>query len=1149
MSETKHSLEEFLFEAALQKPSAAERAAFLDGACHDNSALRARLDVLLEGHFGGAGFLTQTPERDAPVRLAAPRVEEASTPMLGRYKLLEKIGEGGFGEVWMAEQREPVKRRVALKIIKLGMDSRQIVARFEAERQALAMMDHANIAKIFDADVTDTGRPYFVMELVRGIKITEYCDQNQLSTHERLRLFILVCQAIQHAHQKGIIHRDIKPSNILVTLHDGTPVPKVIDFGIAKATQQDLTDKTVFTQFQQFIGTPAYISPEQAEMSGLDIDTRADIYSLGVLLYELLVGQTPFEPKEMIQGGLDALRQIIREREPLRPSTKLNTLPGEARTTAGKRRRTDVGKLVHQLQGDLDWIVMKCLEKDRTRRYDTANGLAADLKRHLANEPVVARPPSAAYRFQKTWQRNKLAFTAGTVVLLALVVGIGVSTWQAIRATHAEGEQSRQREAAVKASASEAVQHKLADTQRDVAEAQRNVAVEQRKLADMQLALQMWEEGDVQRANDLIEASGPAPGQAPAFEWRYLRKLCRDQSIETFGDSNRPYRSALFFDRDWLLLNEEKQLTLHGLSGRNDQLLLEDPDGIWTPAFCSGNTNLLATVTDDGRIKVWDLAARRVRAVFEGHARSPTAATGSLFYTITFSRDGRWLASANSDPSVKLWDVEARNPKPVWTVHHYSYDADSVVFSPDGRQLFSSGSETMIRAWDVATGAEAAAPLEGHTGWVRTLATSPDGHWMASGSGDSTVIVWDVFSRKLVTRLFGHIAGINALAFSPDQQILASGGYDGAIQLWDLNRARPISQLRGHGAKVRRLSFSPNGQLLASQSDDGLVKLWHATPDAEGNALRGSPGWLQDVALSRDGRHLASVVLDTFAVNLWDLRDLPSRSLIVLTGHTSAVMCAAFSPDNAILATGSHDQTVRLWDVSGHKPVATLTNGFPVGSLAFSPDGRTLIVGGSKFYNLVGGRAGLQFWDVPSQQATGTIAGDPSDIVQVAWSDHTPLLATGHKDGPVSLWDAQTRRLLHRFESQFATSVLSLAFSPTEPLLAAGDYGGNIALYNTSAMDMAPPPMKAHSGRVMSLAFSPDGRTLASAGEGGGLKLWQVATRQVALTLKGHVGAVVAVAFSRDGNLLASCGADATVRLWPAATLKEADAPTKKGNP
>src|SRR5947207_8906928 len=309
------------------------------------------------------------------------------------------------------------------------MDTRQVVARFEAERQALALMDHPNIAKVFDGGATETGRPYFVMELVRGINIIDYCDQNNLRTIQRLELFIQICRAIQHAHQKGIIHRDIKPPNILVTLHDGVPVPKVIDFGIAKATQQELTNKTLFTQFQQFIGTPAYISPEQAEMSGLDIDTRADIYSLGVLLYELLVGQTPFDAKEMMQGGLDALRQIIREREPLRPSTKLNTLQGDARTTAGKRRQTEVGKLVHQLQGDLDWIVMKCLEKDRTRRYETANGLASDIQRHLNDEAVLARPPSAAYRFQKLVRRNKLTFAAITAVAAALVAGLGVSTW------------------------------------------------------------------------------------------------------------------------------------------------------------------------------------------------------------------------------------------------------------------------------------------------------------------------------------------------------------------------------------------------------------------------------------------------------------------------------------------------------------------------------------------------------------------------------------------------------------------------------------------------------------------------------------------------------------------------------------------------
>src|SRR5579862_2745161 len=337
-------------------------------------------------------------------------VTEKPDDFVGRYKLLEKVGEGGCGVVYVAEQTEPVRRRVALKVIKLGMDTKQVVARFEAERQALAMMDHPNIAKVLDAETTETGRPYFVMELVRGIRITEYCDQNHLTTKERIGLFIKVCQAIQHAHQKGIIHRDIKPSNILVTLHDGVPVPKVIDFGIAKATEGRLTDSTVYTQLHQFIGTPAYMSPEQAEMSGLDIDTRSDIYSLGVVLYELLAGNTPFDPKDLMASGIEAMCKTIREKEPVRPSTRFATLSREELTTTAKRRSTDTSKLLHQLKGDLDWIVMKCLEKDRTRRYETANGLVADLKRHLNNETVIARPPSAAYRFQKTLRRNKLVF-------------------------------------------------------------------------------------------------------------------------------------------------------------------------------------------------------------------------------------------------------------------------------------------------------------------------------------------------------------------------------------------------------------------------------------------------------------------------------------------------------------------------------------------------------------------------------------------------------------------------------------------------------------------------------------------------------------------------------------------------------------------
>ncbi len=432
--------------------AATERAAYLDQACAGDPALRLKIEALLRVHDDVGDFLESPAEAAGPSPSPAPPSGPSGTiranpvpdekigTRIGRYKLREKIGEGGCGVVYVADQEEPVRRRVALKVIKLGMDTNAVIGRFEAERQALAMMDHPNIAKVLDAGATETGRPYFVMELVRGIRITEYCDQNNLSVPERLKLFTQVCQAIQHAHQKGIIHRDIKPSNILVTLHDGVPVPKVIDFGIAKATEGRLTDLTVYTELHQFIGTPAYMSPEQAEMSGLNIDTRSDIYALGVLLYELLTGQTPFNPQELAKAGLDEMRRTIREKEPPRPSTRLSTMLNAELTTVAKVHGTQPPKLIHLVRGDLDWIVMKALEKDRTRRYETANGLARDIQRHLNNEPVNARPPSGFYRFQKMVRRNKAAFVGATAVLAALIAGLAVSTFLLLRERQAQRE-------------------------------------------------------------------------------------------------------------------------------------------------------------------------------------------------------------------------------------------------------------------------------------------------------------------------------------------------------------------------------------------------------------------------------------------------------------------------------------------------------------------------------------------------------------------------------------------------------------------------------------------------------------------------------------------------------------------------------------
>jgi serine/threonine protein kinase len=467
--------EDEVFFTALQIADPGERKAFIDQACAGKPDLRSLVEEMLSSEEEAERWLTLEPS--ALVSTVAELHADASKPgSAGRkpvdsqvggridcYKVLERIGEGGCGVVYMAEQESPVHRRVALKVIKPGMDTERVIARFEAERQALALMEHPNIARVLDAGATEAGRPYFVMELVQGVRITDYCDQQNLDTRQRLDLFIQVCHAIQHAHQKGVIHRDIKPSNILVTVQDGEPVPRVIDFGIAKAIEGKLTQQTLFTPSEQLVGTPAYMSPEQAEVSGLDMDTRSDIYSLGVMLYELLTGRTPFDSKELARSGLGELRRTLRETEPQRPSRILTTLEGAELQSMAKRRHAEPPKLISLLKGDLDWIVMKALEKDRSRRYETVNGLAKDIERYLNNEPIIARPPSRRYRLRKLVRRNRVVFAAGGAVALALIVGLGTSTWLLFRerelrqrAVAAEREQARLRGIADRGLATEA---------------------------------------------------------------------------------------------------------------------------------------------------------------------------------------------------------------------------------------------------------------------------------------------------------------------------------------------------------------------------------------------------------------------------------------------------------------------------------------------------------------------------------------------------------------------------------------------------------------------------------------------------------------------------------------------------------------------
>ena len=614
-------------------------------------------------------------------------VTERPGDRIGRYKLLQRINEGGMGVVYMAEQEEPVRRRVALKIIKLGMDTKQVIARFEAERQALALMDHPNIAKVLDAGATDKGRPFFVMELVKGIHINEYCDQNNLSTRQRLELFIQVCHAIQHAHQKGIIHRDIKPHNILVTLHDGMPVPKVVDFGIAKATSgQRLTDKTLFTAFEQFVGTPVYMSPEQAEMSGLDIDTRTDIYALGVLLYELLTGKTPFDAKRLQQAALDEVRRIIREEEPQRPSTRLSTLDAAELTTIAKHRQSEPPKLLGVIRGDLDWIAMRCLEKDRTRRYDTANGLAMDIQRYLTSEPIVARPPSNLYRFQKLVRRNKLVFAGVAAIMAALAVGASVSTWQAVRARRAEQAAKQERERAME-------EAKRAETQKALAE---QATEKEQRLLDFTSADYMLSQG---RLDEAYANIAKAIQGGSSWEYGHLlgKIVCKSRDdwrlVMRVAIADRPSNACFVGgETPYLVLADDGGAKLLSVA---DGRLLSARGPTDVAQFAAVPGSRCAVVTRGGKVLVYRLPEWQQVGSYE---------SGEPIVCLKADPTGHWLGVLDRQATVSVLDLGNMHEAALRSFKSFSdipalaqgriglFPQEGISFSPSGKQLvFNSG--------------------------------------------------------------------------------------------------------------------------------------------------------------------------------------------------------------------------------------------------------------------------------------------------------------------------------------------------------------------------------------------------------------------------------------------------------------------------
>jgi WD40 repeat protein/serine/threonine protein kinase len=1130
------SAERQLFFSALEKPAGKDRAAFIDGACMGNSTLRRRLEALLQ-QFEALGTFLEEPAVSAADALSQPpapvflketadmaTANEKPGDRIGRYKLLQQIGEGGCGVVYMAEQEEPVRRRVALKVIRLGMDTKNVIARFEAERQALALMDHPNIAKVLDAGATETGRPYFVMELVRGIKITEYCDRNNLPTRQRLELFIQICRAIQHAHQKGIIHRDIKPSNILVTIHDGIPLPKVIDFGIAKATtDQRLTDKTLFTQFEQFIGTPAYMSPEQAEMGGLDIDTRSDVYSLGVLLYELLTGKTPFDSKDLLALGLDEMRRTIREKEPVRPSTRLGTMLEGELTTAAKRRACQAPHLIHIVRGDLDWIVMKCLEKDRTRRYETANGLAFDLQRHLQSEPVTARPPSRLYQIQKLARRNKLAFAAAFAVAAALVCGIVASAWQAARATRAREEAASNARAARQAQAQESAAR---------AEAQQLLYV-----SDMDLAHLALEEGNLRRAETLLEAHNHKPGEEDlrGFEWHALKRLCRGDQLFSFppqayvplcvafspdgrllatGNGNRPLQGV----NSPAAASRLGELKLFDLATKREVITFPRQVAWITSIAFARDNQTIAAGRSDGKITLWNVSGQKV-------ADLPTSSLESII-ALSFSPNGQVLASGNSDGTLTLWNTESRRQG--WTTQ-FGDPISTLAFAPDGSRLaVARGRITFV---EISTTNRLDVPWPATE--IGSLAFSPNGKTLAVGNVNTWVRLLDLGSLSTnalkVTNLGQHQSMVSSVAFFPDGK-LVSASYDHTLKLWDVGRLKEISVLKGHRGAISQVAVSPDGTTVASVGDDMTIRLWSREPVPETDVLK-HPAWVNSADFSRDGKWLVTGCRDPDGtIRLWDVAS--GQCIRTVSGHTGGVFRVLFSKDNKFVISGGNDETIKIWDAINprEEPLAILRGHHgSVFCLCLSPDGRTLVSANGNWGETNPGL--VKLWAFPKGDEIASFLAHTNGIHCMAISPDGRLLVTGSWDTTIKLWDLGSRKPLAELNAH-SDPVTAVAFSPDGKTLVSGCEAGKLIFWNVATRQELQ-TVEEVAG-LDGLVFSGDGRTLVETYVNT-VRLRNVVTQKELLTLHGHEAFVFTPVISPDGRILATPSSDRTVRLWPAA--------------
>ena len=1079
---------------------------------------------------------------------------------IGPYKLLQQIGEGGMGSVWMAQQEEPVRRRVALKLIRADRGSKEIVARFEAERQALAMMNHQNIAKVLDAGTTDDGSPFFVMELVKGIPITKFCDEHKLSIRERLELFVPVCKAIQHAHQKGIVHRDLKPSNVLVTLYDGEAVPKVIDFGLAKALEHttQLTDKTMFTEFGKVIGTLQYMSPEQAEMNALDVDTRTDIYSLGVMLYELLTGSTPLDKETMGKLALLKVLEIIKEREPPRPSHRLSS-SGDAATGISAQRKIAPSKLRQILRGELDWVVMKALEKDRRRRYETASDFAQDIRRFLENEAVAARPPSFAYLARKVFFKNKFAIVTGLVVLGGLISALLLYANQKSKLA------TQQQKFA-------AEQRRL----RNVAESTVERLAAKRYADKIALAQTQWRSGQTELARTTLSEC----------DWSF-RNWEHNYLFSKFNPASRKLKHPR--------TDAWGKETFH--PGTADV----SPDGQYVVGGrFKFRSNRQGNVVTECPVIVWNVATGQISKTFLGH-------TGYVS-CLNFSHNGQFVASGTDNGEVIVWNMKSGSKHLQLPLHKHSIN--SLIFGLSNRSLFTCDGKS-VQKWDIETG-------ELLNTWNRkfsVISLDPKQKLMAGGSRPQVinnrvmafqVEVLELENSNSIVTIPGHRAPISTIKFSHDGKRLftASSGarrewssfgggktyrqsdkvnsmlpLSSEIAIWDSGNGDQIGRFQHHSSDVNSIDISPDGTLLASGSDDYTAVVSNIETGDVIKVIR-APKSIGDVRFLPSGNQLLVNfrILDATNRDVIHGERIPSRNIRVDSQYVIA----------------HENSNVQIWNRSDGSEVAKFTvqqddeanlRTWQFSSFAVSSELMIGVVGGTEFDAVDESRketgekvAGfVDIFQIPSGQLVHRIPGDEGDVSSVSLSQNGEILAVAwHEfddDQPVKIYRTKSAELLgcldHINAQKIALSkngnrLLCLASNEvqlwdldtmkmvwTQPaLLDIGIHndelvwapdGGMFAACSRDQVNIYSAKtgiltrrMQDAKGAAHSITFSPDGTRLFCGSNDQTIKIWDPRTGDKVAELRGHSENVNSLAIDGTGTTLFSLGEDDTIRIWRA---------------